>query len=130
MSFLRGLFTAHFHGQEMAFVMVRGLDDSMTRPPPKVSEPALRKNSHLELLLLSSCYHVFFRALRCHLHFHSIAIGWRLKNTFKGQSQSGRLHLDAFARERYFETTIVRFLEIKTELVLLDCPFANFLRSH
>src|SRR6266403_1231993 len=53
-----------------------------------------------------------------------------LENTFKGQSQSRRLHLDAFARERYFETTIVRFLEIKTELILLDCLSANFLRSH
>ena len=61
---------------------------------------------------------------------HSVAIGWCLENTFKGKSCPGRLHLDAFARERYFVTTIVRFLEIKTELVLLDRPFADFLRSH
>src|SRR5258708_9086682 len=27
-------------------------------------------------------------------------------------------------------TTIFRFLEIETELVLLDCPFADFLRTH
>src|SRR5712671_4436979 len=64
------------------------------------------------------------------LLFHSVAISGCLEDTLKGQSHSSRLHLDAFARRRYFVATIVRLLEIKAEFVLLDRPCANFLRSH
>src|SRR5260370_33104831 len=58
-----------------------------------------------------------------------VAISWCLENPFNAQTQTGRLHLNAIPRERHFVTTIFRFLEINTELVLLDYPFADSLLS-
>src|SRR5260370_4437970 len=92
--------------------------------PPKPRKPRRRKYRTNSLIRPLGIVVVVV------MSFHSVANSWCLENTFKGQSQSGRLHLDALARERNFVTTIIRFLEIKAEFVLLDCPFADFLRSH
>src|SRR6266436_3223305 len=59
----------------------------------------------------------------------SVAISWCLENPFNAQTQTGRLHLNAIPGERHLVTTIFRFLEINTELVLLDYPFADSLLS-
>src|ERR1700688_1932902 len=39
-----------------------------------------------------------------------VTISWCLENTFDGQTQPGRLHLNEVSREGHFVTTIVRFL--------------------
>src|SRR5260370_25783695 len=78
---------------------------------------------------LCTAHAVLFGDLRRHLHFHSVTISWCLENAFNGQTQPGRLHLNAVPRERHFVTTIVRFLEVKTELIFLDGPFADFFLS-
>ncbi len=58
-----------------------------------------------------------------------IAIRWCLEDSFNVQTQSGRSHLNAVPRQRHFVTAIVGFLEVNTEFVLLNSPFADLFRS-